>query len=277
MNMEKKYVIHADILENNYLSNTNLSNNMSEKYAFELFKIESKSWEYEKSICLNIKNGKPYYLDAQYRNRGAAYYFNNDYSLITYDELKEYAKQCGCYARYKDLDESNWKNFIPADMLSADDAKKKIIQLNELDSIDTFEVDEFYFAQNANRASYITYLRKCDSGYRVFFAQNESYFWPAKFFKSFTKTEEEIKEILENKFYPEYSAFDRLLSDKELQYVAYMFNHYRQFQKGYLDNSYKSFKTVNGNEFVCKSDGYYFIQNVLEQIARYGSNFSRDY
>ncbi|MCH5187187.1 MAG: hypothetical protein J1F63_02195 [Oscillospiraceae bacterium] len=284
-----EYEVHTDILKSDHIACDKDRGRISDKYAYELFELESVSWDYIDSICLDVRDGKPYLEHSQQRNRGAAYYTVTDYSPITYDELKRYAQKKGYYETYCDINESNWKKFIPAEKLKGEPSNRKHIPLCHCDTSGIFDIDEFYFSQLGNLSSNITYLRRCDTGYRVFYVFNESYSFVSDFFNEFTKTEEQIRELLEGKHIPTYSAFDRLLSDKELQYITYLFKNIDEINKSlpkqtfmvYKDIrgniiKYTVYKTVKGKKISCPTSKYSLIQEALAHIARYGSIFSRE-
>ncbi len=243
-----------------------------EEYCYQLFETDCQVWEYTDYYALDFTNGQPYYVHDVVRNVGAAYGSEIIASKTSYQELKKHPK---CPEKLKTINKQNWQDFIPKKIIK--NAKNKTIIIKEkniLDHKDIYPLKQFYFEFHNMHAHHITYLRITNDGYRVFYAVARGWTYGLTF--NFDKSEKMIHDIIMNqKFGFQFDAFDRLLSEKETDYIMTFFD-YQKCKKTQIDAFADSFILYNGKYKFGYSENAEQFGNLLNRLAEYGSCFNEN-
>ena len=278
INNTTRFVIHKDILGATFLQNQYDKRSLIPRYAYNLFTLSSKAWVYFETICLDVRNGKSYFCRCDIEHLNGADVERTYFHPISYDALKEYAKEVGEYEHYKNIDENNWQTYIPPEKLGINTQKLATpVTIESNPHLQPLSgVCEFFFSLQHNTASpiSITYLRLCNTGYRLFFARYLDGTVPVLFFHKdyFLKKETQIQEILLEKNPSQiYDCYDRLLNDQQAHYVMQLFSNHKAYHKPWTPENTTAYMVQNENIINCNEAGFAYINDILENLAQYGS------
>ena len=97
---------------------------------------------------------------------------------------------------------------------------------------------------------------------------------PVPFFYKdyFFKKETQIQEILSEKNPSQaYDCYDRLLNDQQAHYVMQLFSNHKAYHKPWTPENTTAYMVQNGNIINCNEAGFAYINDILENLAQYGS------
>lgn len=210
--------IRTDLLSVAYIRSFEEDHIPTSKHLHSLFEVDAETWVYTDSVGIDIRDGKAYFIHNEVRNYGAAYGSELFVRPISYDEVRVYAKLAKEENSYNDLNEKNWRNYIPKELLSKKENKVKLkIDKAVLQPYDR-QLIEFYLEIHNVHYHTITFLRKTTMGYRIFYIASRG--WNGGLEFDFDRSENMIYDILKSsKYGQKYDACDRLLSETELSFV----------------------------------------------------------
>lgn len=236
-------------------------------YMHELFITDMESWNFIDSVCLDIRDGTPYFVHNICRNVGGSYGSDMHLKAINYDTVRELSRGND----FADLNENTWRFFIPEEKLLKTDKRAIKIAPDMIKSV-KWDLKQFYWEVNHVYYHTLVFLRETNSGYRIFYVSPQG--WQLSFGFKFNRTEEMVQEILSDKN-NQYVAYDRLLSKEETDYL-------QTIAKG-IKNSLPSFKREQHIKCLQqwkhirmhqKQGKWYNFQITCQEMAEYGSNFS---
>ena len=166
-------------------------------------------------------NGEPYQMNCRQHSYGFVLGSQEEFEAITYEKL---SKECG-----KTVNETNWYLYVPLEMKekiekNAAPPEPEHVPLSACQKADRSKADHIYIFVQQSFAASVYYFRKAPDGYRAFIISTTD---PDKphlgYFGVEFPAESKIDNTLKSKAYS-YNAFDRLLSEEEIDYFYNEFN-----------------------------------------------------
>ena len=187
-------------------------------YLQELFETDMESWVFVDYVALDARNGKAYFVHSEVRHVGGAYGSEEYFRELTYDQVREMAKQHGKAGEYDRLTADTWQDFI------TQDTRNKIARYDVSHPVSLEAarpkgkpITEFYMELHNMHANSHVWLRKTTQGYRIFYITSHGWHYGLSF--SFKPTEEMVSRVLGGEFGHRFDAYDRLLKHQEADAV----------------------------------------------------------
>lgn len=243
-----------------------------ENQLYQLFRIRMES-DFCDSICLDIRNGDPYFVHDELRNIGAAYGSEQFLTKIRYNNVREYHPG----ADYADLNENTWQRYIPNgkyESACAFSERNRVTIPPGEQKRGKESLRRFYLEKHNYHYHTITYLRKTDSGFRIFFIRAIG--WTCGLGFAFDRSEKMIRELLTtDKFGYGYAAFDRLLSAEEADYLQSEAAQANRAEPGETDLIVvKCFQIWDRSRTKSYTKAWGAFSGMCERLAEYGSDAS---
>ena len=240
------------------------------QYLYRLFIIDSESWNYTTYVALDIRDGKPYRVTKKTTRQLNIYGADLHTKPIDYDEVRRLAVRGRKNADFSQLSDDNWESFIPEDKrFTGEEKLDNRVDISAADGKADKKLTAFFYESRVDRKSHIVaYLRETDKGFRLFGAQALDGVIGLRF--EFDCTEQMVRDVFDQKYGNMLYAADRMLSDKEAEFVQTLF----------ADNSDEACRNADNVICCAVADGKYddsktaARQNLAEtlvSLALYGS------
>lgn len=236
-------------------------------YLHELFITDMESWNFVDSVCLDIRDGTPYFVHNTCRNVGGAYGSDMHLKAINYDTVRELSRGND----FADLNENTWRFFIPEDKLLKTDQRALKLTPDMIKSV-KWNLKQFYWEVNHGEYHTLVFLRETESGYRIFYVSTRGRRHSFGF--KFDRSEKMMQEILSDD-YNRYAAYDRLLSEEETNYLQSIANKIKNsFPSLKREKHVKCLQQWEHIKTHNKQEKWYEFQSICQELAKAGSNFS---